>query len=162
RLLCFRYPNNQGLAPSGEFLAREMARVVRSPDRAVFVCHSAGGLVFRDYAERKGSAFDRAIFLGTPHGGSSVIRFKFLLDAWKGAQGFLKVNPLDALSVGPVVEAVAAEGQGEIGHDLEPDSLFLRYLGEESKFVDRYAIVHGRLWKRTNPVLDGLAKVAAR
>jgi triacylglycerol esterase/lipase EstA (alpha/beta hydrolase family) len=71
-LLVFLFPANGSLACGGEMLAREMARVVRDPARASFVGHSAGGLVFRYYAEKKHGAFDRAVLLGVPHAGSQL------------------------------------------------------------------------------------------
>src|SRR5439155_2317862 len=80
-LLVFRHPGNGSLAHSGRFLRNEMARVVASPARASFVCHSAGGLVFRYYAEKLGGDFDRAVLLGTPNAGSLLTPLKFLADA---------------------------------------------------------------------------------
>src|SRR5204863_7994825 len=50
-VLVFLFPANGSLACGGEMLHREVARTVRKPERASFISHSAGGLVFRYYAE---------------------------------------------------------------------------------------------------------------
>ena len=136
QLLVFRYPNNDSLARAGLFLHREMARVAASPEKTVFVCHSAGGLVFRFYAERKQGEFGRAVFLGTPHAGSDMIRLKALLDTAEFMTG-LKQGVPDAIA------ATIAEGKGQIGLDLQPDSLFLRYLAQDEKRAGRYVVFSG-------------------
>jgi pimeloyl-ACP methyl ester carboxylesterase len=133
RLFVFRWPNDSSLARAGAFLRNEMARVFPSAQRVTFVCHSAGGLVFRTYAERHGGAFDRAIFLSTPHGGSDMAALKFLVDVGEFV-GDLK------LGIPAAVATVIAEGRGEIEHDLRPESLFLRYLGQDEKLTRRYHI----------------------
>jgi Zn-dependent protease with chaperone function/pimeloyl-ACP methyl ester carboxylesterase len=137
RLLVFRHPNNDSLARGGEFLAREMTRVVASPENAFFVCHSAGGLVFRYYAEIKQGDFDRAVFLGTPHQGSSLTSLKFLVEAAEFV-GELRHGLSGA------VAATVAEGRGEVAHDLHPDSLFLQYLGRDERRAGRYHVFYGR------------------
>jgi pimeloyl-ACP methyl ester carboxylesterase len=142
KLLFFRYPNDMSLSRSGELLAREMARVVKTPAKASFVGHSAGGLVTRYYIERKRGAFDKAVFIATPHHGSSLTRLKYLLDAGVFLDRVFKLDLLSATA-----QAIA-EGCGEMGPDLEPDSLFLRYLDAEPKMADRYYVVYGRVQKR--------------
>src|SRR5205085_9529231 len=37
------------------------------------------------------------------------------------------------------------EGQGELGNDMEPDSLFLRYLGQDGDLARRYHIIYGQV-----------------
>jgi Zn-dependent protease with chaperone function/pimeloyl-ACP methyl ester carboxylesterase len=138
QFLAFRYPNNGSLARAGLFLHREMARVVASPERTVFVCHSAGGLVFRYYAERKQGAFARAVFLGTPHAGSDMIRLKALLDTAEFVM-VLKQGLPDAIAT------TVAEGKGDIALDLQSDSLFLRYLGQDKERVGRYVVYSGEV-----------------
>ncbi len=131
RVLEFRYPNNGSLAHAAAFLKREMGRAVRSPERAVFVAHSAGGLVFRAYAEKLEGRFDRAVFLGTPHLGSDLIAAKFLVDLAK----FVDRLPL---GIPEGVDQTIREGDGQIGQDLHPDSLFLRWLGDRPQNGARY------------------------
>jgi hypothetical protein len=137
-LLIFRYPNDGSLARAGRFLRNEMTRVVRSPERASFVCHSAGGLVVRFYAEKLHGGFCRASFLGTPHGGSRMTWVKTMADAAAFADGGWKRGLSQAIS------ATVAEGKGDITPDVEPDSLFLRYLGRDARLARRYQVVYGR------------------
>jgi pimeloyl-ACP methyl ester carboxylesterase len=134
RVLVFRYPNNGSLAHAAAFLKSEVGRVVRSPELAVFVGHSAGGLVFRAYAERLEGKFHRAVFLGTPHRGSNLVDLKFLVDLFSFADAWRLLGMSDALA------KAVSEGHGQIRHDLLPDSLFLRWLGERPnpKLFDRY------------------------
>ncbi len=138
-LLVFRYPNNESLSRCGQFLTREIRRVVVAPEKAVFVCHSAGGLVFRWYAEVRDGGFDKAILLAVPHGGTRMAELKgfvdvgrFLLDLPDGFDCAMR-NCFD-------------EGGGEIARDLTPDSLFLRRLNRETPPVERYEIFYGQVF----------------
>ena len=137
-LLVFRFPNDGSLARAGCFLRNEMARAVRSPDRASFVCHSAGGLVFRYYAEKLRGGFGCAALLGTPHGGTRMTSVKTLVDAAAFADCGLKVGLPAALA------ATVGEGKGDLTPDVEPDSLFLRHLGHDARLARRYHVVYGR------------------
>ena len=136
-LLVFRYPNDGSLTHAGRFLHREMARVVRAPGRASFVCHSAGGLVFRHYAEKECGAFDRAVFLGTPHGGSRMTALKILVDGAAFADNL-------QLGLARAMGATVVEGKGDLMPDVQPDSLFLRHLGHDARLARRYHVVYGR------------------
>lgn len=138
-LLVFRHPANGSLARSGRFLANQMKLVVAKPEQATFVCHSAGGLAFRWYAEKLSGGFDRAVFLGTPHGGSDLTGLRFVLDLIEFAGGARK------LGLGDGVEKLLSEGRGEIGLDLHPDSLFLRGLARNRKLALRYTLVYGEM-----------------
>ncbi len=138
-LLIFRYPNNESLSRCGEFLYREMRRCAAEPDKAFFVCHSAGGLVFRWYAEVLHGGFDRAVFLATPQGGTHMLGLKGLVDVGRfalDAQHGLDFAFADAFG----------EGRGWIARDLEPDSLFLRRLNREKPSVDKYQICYGQIF----------------
>jgi pimeloyl-ACP methyl ester carboxylesterase len=141
-LLVFRHPGNSSLARSGHFLSREIERVIAEPRRTTFICHSAGGLVFRCYAEKREGPFDRAVILATPHKGSDLTRLKFLVDLLEFA-GAMRLGFAEGIS------RLLAEGRGEIGLDLHPDSLFLRYLGDKKSQRTRYHIFYGE-W--LNPV----------
>jgi pimeloyl-ACP methyl ester carboxylesterase len=136
-LLMFRYPSNESLPRCAVFLSREMKRVIAEPARADFVAHSAGGLVFRWYAEVLHDGFGRAVFLGTPHAGSNLAELKFILDVLAFTGG-LKNGFAEALA-----ESLP-EGRGAIGHDLHPDSLFLRRLGRDARLARRYHVISGR------------------
>jgi Zn-dependent protease with chaperone function/pimeloyl-ACP methyl ester carboxylesterase len=145
-LLVFRYPGNGSIVHAGRYLRNEMARVVRDPKRASFVCHSAGGLVFRYHAEKEGGAFDRAVMLGTPHGGSRMTGLKFLLDA----VDFVEDLPL---GLPGAVTATVRDGRGSMSPDLCPDSLFLRHLGYDARLARRYHVVSGRYLGRKRAAL---------
>jgi hypothetical protein len=137
KLLAFRYPNNGSLARGGRFLAREVRRVSTAPAAITFVSFSAGGLVFRYYAERLKGPFEHAVLLGTPHAGSDLTRLKFLVDAAEFAVGARSLGLTRTLA-----EAIP-NGKGEIGLDLHPDSLFLRRLGHDRRLAARYHVVVG-------------------
>lgn len=140
-LLVFRYPGNGSLARAGRFLASEMGRVMAAPERTAFVCHSAGGLVFRYYAEVLREGFEQAHLLGVPNQGSNLTALKFLVDV--GA--FVGDLP------GGLTQAIALtvpEGRGQIAHDLHPDSLFLRHLGQDRRLAGRYHVYYGEYLSR--------------
>jgi pimeloyl-ACP methyl ester carboxylesterase len=136
KLLVFRYPNNSSLGLCGQLLVNEMRRVVVAPEKAFFVCHSAGGLVFRWYAEARKQPFDRAILLSTPNEGTSLTSLKFLADV-SAFFDELKMNGPGALA------RMLPEGEGQIIHDVRADSLFLRYLGHNAALAKRYHVYSG-------------------
>jgi hypothetical protein len=138
-ILVFRYPNNDSLSRSGRFLGREMRRCVGDPAKAVFVCHSAGGLVFRWYAEVDKGGFDRAVLLAVPNAGSTMAEFKAVVDLVRF--GLDLPEGLDF-----ALEDGFAEGDGQIALDLHPDSLFLRRLGREKPPLARYQVFYGTVF----------------
>jgi Zn-dependent protease with chaperone function/pimeloyl-ACP methyl ester carboxylesterase len=154
-MLEFRYPNDQSLARSGEFLVGEMNRVCAAGSRVDFVCHSAGGLVFRWYAEVRGGAFCQAVFQGTPHGGSDLARLRTLLELTQFLK-HLKLGYPKALS------RSILDGQGQIAHDLLPDSLFLRHLARFDAPVEDYHIIRGQVFRTAQAALLETALSAGR
>lgn len=147
RLFALGYPNDQSLACSGRFLKNELHRTGITGSQTDFVCHSAGGLVFRFYTEVTGGEFRRAVFHGTPHGGSSLATLRFLLEASE-LLGGLKLGFPTAL------KQTIVDGHGQISYDLQPDSLFLRYLARfEKPGIGRYHIVRGRALKLPQALL---------
>jgi Zn-dependent protease with chaperone function len=148
RILGFQYPNDESLARSGKFLKREMQRVCASSKNVDFVCHSAGGLVFRQYAEVEGGDFHHVYFLGTPHYGSDLAALRSLLEATQFV-GDLKLGYDAAL------QQAILDGHGQMSHDLQPDSLFLRQLNAPRDNVsrDRYTIYRGQASSRTRVLL---------
>jgi Zn-dependent protease with chaperone function len=157
RILGFQYPNDESLARSGSFLKREMERVCTSAEHVDFVCHSAGGLVFRHFAEVEGGTFHRACFLGTPHYGSDLAALRSLLEATQFI-GDLKLGYDAAL------QQAILDGHGQMSHDLQPDSLFLRHLNAPRDGVhrDRYVIFRGQASSRTRVLLIKGAVEAGR
>lgn len=136
-ILGFQYPNDGSLARAGIYLKREMDRVCGASSQVDFICHSAGGLVFRYYAGVMGGNFRQTVFEGSPHAGSQFASLRPLLEAQRFV-GDLQLGYPAAL------QKVITDGRGQIGRDLAPDSLFLRYLNRASVPVDRCAIVRGR------------------
>jgi hypothetical protein len=111
--------------------------VIAAPDKAVFICHSAGGLVFRFYAEIKKGAFGQAFLLATPNLGSEMTALKALIDLSEFAMAL-------RLGLPAAIAATVPEGRGEIGFDLLPNSLFLRYLGYNRELAGQYHIFYGQ------------------
>jgi pimeloyl-ACP methyl ester carboxylesterase len=136
-LLVFHYPATGSIARSGKFLRNQLRELVPGQVRPTFVCYSAGGLVFRTYAEKLGGAFDRAVFIATPHAGSDLNQLAFLIDLLDFAGLSRRTGFLAA------VAQTVADGRGEMKLDLHPDSLFLRYLGRDPRRAARYRIVYG-------------------
>jgi Zn-dependent protease with chaperone function/pimeloyl-ACP methyl ester carboxylesterase len=155
KLLVFRYPNNASLSRCGQYLHNEMARVVAAPEKAVFVCHSAGGLVFRWYAEVRKGPFDWAILLSTPNEGSSLTSLKYLADLGAFFDE-LKMNGPGALA------RMIPEGDGEIIYDVHADSLFLRYLGHNADLARRYHVFSGDFLRPLQAAALGTAIAAAK
>jgi hypothetical protein len=71
-----------------------------------------------------------------------MIRLKALLDT-------AEFVPLLKQGLPEAITATVAEGKGQIAIDLQPDSLFLRYLGRDEKRADRYAIFSGQVLTNT-------------
>jgi pimeloyl-ACP methyl ester carboxylesterase len=155
KLLVFRYPNNSSLGRCGQFLVNEMRRVVAAPDKAFFVCHSAGGLVFRWYAKAAKQPFDRAVLLSTPNEGSSLASLKYLADLSAFADE-LKMNGPGAIA------RMIPEGSGQIIHDVHEDSLFLRRLGRNADLAKRYHVFSGDCLRPVQVIALGTAIAAAK
>ncbi|HUG93258.1 MAG TPA: M48 family metalloprotease [Planctomycetaceae bacterium] len=154
-LLGFQYPGDASLARAARALTREMAAFGDDARRLDFVGHSAGGLVFRWYAEIEGGEFRQAIFEGTPHGGSDLARLREYLEVQQFV-GDLRLGFREA------IENVAADGDGQIGHDLQPDSLFLRFLDRGQRDATRYAIFRGHRFDGRRAVLLRSSTAALR
>src|SRR5579875_1383939 len=155
KLLVFRYPNNASLGRCGQFLVNEMRRVVAAPEKAFFVCHSAGGLVFRWYAEARQQPFDRAILLSTPNEGTSLTALKYLADVAAFCTE-LKMNGPGALA------RMLPEGEGQIIYDVHADSLFLRYLGHNADLARRYHVFSGECLRPVEAIALGVGIAAAK
>jgi pimeloyl-ACP methyl ester carboxylesterase len=155
RLLAFRYPGNGSLARAARLLDHELRRAGAAPERVAFVCHSAGGLVVRYYAEVLRGGLEQAHLLGVPHRGSNLTGLKFLVDL----SDFVGELPG---GLGPAVAHAVAEGRGEIAHDLHPDSLFLRHLARGRPAEGRYHVYYGEYLSRRQALALQLAFRAAK
>ena len=148
RLFAFQYPADDSLARSGKFLRRELQRVCGSAKQIDFVVHSAGGLVFRWYAEVEQGEFRRAVFLGTPHQGSDLARLRGLLEAVQFAGDI-------SLGFDAALQKAILDGRGQMTFDLAPNSLFLSYLNRERADLhrDQYAIHRGKTLSPTRALV---------
>ena len=157
KLFAFRYPADDSLARSGKFLQRELQRVCGSAKQIDFVVHSAGGLVFRWYAEVERGEFRRAVFLGTPHQGSDLARLRGLLEAVQFAGDI-------SLGFDAALQNAILDGRGQITFDLAPGSLFLSDLNRERADLhrDRYSIHRGKALSSTRVLLLRTSVDAAR
>lgn len=155
KLIVFRYPNNSSLSRCGQFLVNEMRRAVVAPEKAFFVCHSAGGLVFRWYAETRKRPFERAIMLSTPHKGTSLTALKYIADL-SAFIDELKDNRTGALT------RMLPEGEGQVVYDVHNDSLFLRYLGHNAELAKRYHVFSGEYLRPAEVIALGVGIAAAK
>lgn len=139
--LVFEYPNTDSLAKCGRFLDREMSRVfVEGGGNTDFIAHSAGGLVFRYYAEVRGGKFHRAIFQATPHGGSSLALLQPIVRLTRVWGDFNLSSPIPE-----PVQKFILDGQGQMMHDLQPESLFLGYLARKQGATEKYVVFRGQV-----------------
>ncbi|WP_462323210.1 esterase/lipase family protein [Halochromatium sp.] len=125
-----RYPNDQGIDRSADFLAEHWSELTN--DRSVILIgHSMGGLVARDFITRwrhpvgepprlKGAQVVGLIMVGTPNQGSEWARLRIWLE--------LREHFEDAQRRRFSLFAGLRDGLGEAKIDLRPDSAFLQEL----------------------------------
>ena len=120
----FRYPNDQAIELSADFLAEKWSTL--PPDAGiVLIGHSMGGLVIRDFVTRHHHAPDKiavppirgVILVGTPNHGSEWARLRVWLEVREQFANLQRgeFSPLAGLR----------EGTGAAKTDLRPDSAFL-------------------------------------
>ena len=161
-VLRFEYPNDQAVSDSTDMLAMELAMLHRAGIRHVdIVAHSMGGLVSRDVLTRRayyhsdGAGGDRLprigrlIMIGTPNHGAPIARLRGvselgeMISRWISGQG----KWLDAL----------ADGAGEAGRDLLPDSDFLRRLNTRPHPAGTtYTIIAGQVSPVSEAQVDAM------
>jgi pimeloyl-ACP methyl ester carboxylesterase len=154
-----RYPNDQGIDRSAEFLAARWPEL--SPQRPVaIVGHSMGGLVARDFVSRlrragmPGPGVAGVILVGTPNGGSEWARLR----VWLELRDHFPTGEKRRFSL----FAALRDGAGEAKIDLRADSDFLRALNARPwpEGVPIVAIA-GRLVAPPAHLAAGLATAAA-
>ena len=126
----YRYPNDQGIDRSADWLAELWSTLPLSPP-AVLIGHSMGGLVARDFVSRwrhpvgsapgvEGPAVAGVILVGTPNAGSPWARLRIWLEL-RDHFASPAARPRD-------LAAVLRDGLGEAKIDLRPGGDFLRAL----------------------------------
>ena len=159
----FRYPNDQGIDRSADYLAAHWSAL--SADRPVVVVgHSMGGLVGRDFVARlrhpvgnparaAGAAVAGVIVVGTPNRGSEWARLRVWLelrDQFPTYQG-RRFSLFAALR----------DGAGEAKIDLRPDSDFLRDLNDRPWPAEVPILaIAGRLLAAPADLTEGLEAAA--
>jgi pimeloyl-ACP methyl ester carboxylesterase len=154
-----RYPNDQGIDRSAEFLAAHWSDL--PPDRPVaIVGHSMGGLVARDFVSRlwrvgmPGPGVAGVILVGTPNGGSEWARLR----VWLELRDHFPTGEGRRFSL----FAALRDGAGEAKIDLRPDSDFLSALNARPWPGDVPIVaIAGRLVAPPAGLAAGLATAAA-
>lgn len=138
-----RYPNDQGIDRSADFLARHWSELPTGQP-VVLIGHSMGGLVIRDFVSRlkypvgadaqvNGTDIAAVILVGTPSQGSEWARLR----VWLELRDQFQTISERRFSL----FAALRDGTGEAKIDLRPGSDFLRAL-------------NARPWPPGVPVLD--------
>lgn len=155
----FRYPNDQAIDRSADFLAEHWLAL--DPKRPVsLVGHSMGGLVIRDFVTRwrhpvgqpervGGPPVTGVILGGTPNHGSEFARFRVMLEL-RDQLPHLADRPYPAFSG-------LRDGTGVAKIDLRPGSDFLTELNARQWPHDvRMLLIAGLLLESTELLGDGV------
>jgi len=160
----FRYPNDQGIERSADYLAGHWPELAPGPPM-VLIGHSMGGLVARDFVSRRrhpagegapmdGPAVAGVILVGTPNQGSE----------WARLRVWLELRDQFTTVEGRRFSLFAAlrDGTGEAKIDLRPGSDFLRALNARP-WPDAVPIraIEGRLLAAPPEFAAGLEAAAA-
>jgi len=123
----FSYPGDQPIDDSAATFTSKMQELhsVYPNLKVDVVAHSMGGLVAREYIEgnQYPGGVDRLIMIGTPNGGSSWSKFRFILslqqhyNLWRNDPDW---SP----------SWYVTEGFGEAGRDLKPGSPYLQKMSK--------------------------------
>jgi pimeloyl-ACP methyl ester carboxylesterase len=158
----FRYPNDQAIAASADFLAEQWPTL--EAGEVFLVGHSMGGLVIRDFVSRHRHPVDASptvdgprvggvIMIGTPNQGSEWARLR----AWLEIREWLADLPEGRASL----FAGLRDGTGAAKIDLRPGSAFLSELNTRAwPEAVPMLILGGRLTEPTPEMLAGLRRLA--
>lgn len=147
----FRYPNDQAVELSADFLAQKWQTL--PPDQAVvLIGHSMGGLVIRDFVTRHAPvspAVRGVILVGTPNHGSEWVRLRVWLEV-REQLGKLQRGEFSLF-------AALRDGTGAAKVDLRPESDFLQNLNARP-WPDQVPlrIVGGVVTEPTVDMLEGI------
>lgn len=160
----FRYPNDQGIDRSADYLASHWDTI--PADRpVVLIGHSMGGLVARDFVTRlrhpvgaaprvEGPAIAGVVLVGTPNQGSEWARLR----VWLELRDHFPTGQGRRFSL----FAALRDGTGEAKIDLRPGSDFLVALNARP-WPDQVPVfvIEGRLLTPSRDLSAGLKAVAA-
>jgi pimeloyl-ACP methyl ester carboxylesterase len=137
----FSYPGDQPIDDSAANFTQKMLELHSLfPNLKVdIVAHSMGGLVAREYIENNQypGGVDRLIMIGTPNGGSSWSKFRFILSLQQH-YNLWRHDPDWSPSW------YVTEGFGEAGRDLSPGSPYLKKMAALPRRQGvRYTIIAG-------------------
>lgn len=139
------YPNDQAIQQSAKFLNQQLAFLYQSRIKNLtIIAHSMGGLVSREALTNSElleppdakPEVDQLIMVATPNHGSQLARFRLLSEIREQLDRLLRGEAqwLDAI----------ADGAGEAGIDLLPNSTFLTALNARVQpQTTRYHIIAG-------------------
>ena len=164
-LIELRYPNDQAIDASADFLAEKWADLASKPE-VVFIAHSMGGLVVRDFVTRHyapdgsrslsvGPSVRAAWLVATPNHGSEWARLRVWLE--------MRDHFTSAAGQEYALFSALRDGTGAAKVDLRPGSRFLRELNERAwpDAVDLKLIAGAYLDReQVNQGLDELVKRA--
>ena len=159
----FRYPNDQGVDRSAEYLAQHWPTL--DPARpAALIGHSMGGLVAREFVSRwrhpvdsprlvEGAPVAGVVLAGTPNHGSEWARLRIWLEL---RDQFASLSEREFS-----LFAALRDGTGEAKIDLRPESDFLRTLNARPWPASvPVIIIAARLLPQTETFVDGLDAIA--
>lgn len=137
----FSYPGDQPVDDSIAAFSEKLAQfhALYPQMKLDIVAHSMGGLVARGYVEsdRYTGGVDRLIMIGTPNGGSTWSKLRFLLSLQQH-YNLWRNDPDWALTW------YVTEGFGEAGRDLSPGSKFLTKMAAMRRRAGvRYTLIAG-------------------
>ena len=159
----FRYPNDQGVDRSAEYLAKHWP-TLDSTRPAALIGHSMGGLVAREFVSRwrhpvdapalvEGAPVAGVVLAGTPNHGSEWARLRIWLEL---RDQFASLSEREFS-----LFAALRDGTGEAKIDLRPESDFLRTLNARPWPASvPVIIIAARLLPQTETFVDGLEVIA--
>ncbi|KAA6186584.1 alpha/beta fold hydrolase [Thiohalocapsa marina] len=159
-----RYPNDQGIDRSADFLARHWA-ALPAEQPVILIGHSMGGLVAREFVTRlryppgpapqlEGAPVGGLVMIGTPNHGSPWARLRIWLE--------LREHFEDARQRRFTLFAGLRDGVGEAKVDLRPGSNFLKALNARPwpDAVPRF-LIGAQLLSTPSSLTEGLDAAAA-
>jgi len=163
-VLEFRYPNDQGIDRSADYLAQSWS-ALDAKQPVALIGHSMGGLVIRDFVTRLSNPVgEGARVQGAPVAGVILVGAPNLGSEWARLRVWLELRDQFPTTQGRRYSLFAAlrDGTGEAKIDLRPGSDFLTDLNARTwpPSVPILAIA-GRLLESPAKLAEGLSAAAA-